>query len=703
MDVPSLSVTTNGRRKVINTRYRVRRKIGQGQYGKVLLASVETIGNEDPHIPASEVAIKTINRVEKLKLITKSYLLQTTKIAREIQIMKEVDHPNVVRLFQVIDDLKFDKILLVLEYCLLGDVDLKRYNHYHEKYKPNPGRYPRLTMEKILRDVVLGLDYLHSAKHIVHRDLKPLNLLISHDHVVKISDFGVSLILENNANDAKELARTMGTPAFFAPELCQFVHKRMSALTGQPAKDLLSSKSLDITIDHRIDVWLLGVTLYALIFHDTPFSGRNEFDLFKNIVRQPVVYPQVVKLKRANNSDIEELNLLKQLIAGLLDKAPLSRLSLRQVMSHPFTTFDLNANDRRKWLALIPEYASDDTLGFRLRRLFRGKPVAVVKPAVAKPIEPRVHSRAKLEAVDDLLDSYLDDLGLDALDYEDEEVEVVSSNMLGSLSSLRHESPNRWQRVPLAPITMPLPYKLGPTAASSPIQARRLVSTPIGLPAGSPPKPPPPVNIGARSPGVWSGLFSPARKMFPRLRQGSQLSSASGRSPVLGPSPQRISPVRGFLVDPIIGPPVEHTISSLSSPPTKLRKPITDLAPPPTFALATSTQGDGGRRLLLDLARLSRLLLRPLSQRLSPMVSPFGGSLARITSLLLSLNLNAYLTDDGLLDVPTHGPRVVADDDSDSDWEAEDTVIIHDTDDTPSPPPPPPHAVLMDEYLLQLP
>ena len=127
--------------------------------------------------------------------------------------MKQCNHPNIVKLYQVIDDLRFDKILLILEYCQYGEIDWKRYNHYREKYRKidtestrgNTNSIPqtRLTLNKILRDIINGLEYLHDDKHIIHRDLKPSNLLINQDNTVKISDFGVSLLLENNANDAK--------------------------------------------------------------------------------------------------------------------------------------------------------------------------------------------------------------------------------------------------------------------------------------------------------------------------------------------------------------------------------------------------------------------------------------------------------------------------------------------------------------------
>lgn len=728
MDVTTLVVLSDGRRKVINHHYRVLRKIGEGQYGKVLLAEVvKPLGD----LTKGYVAIKTIHRVDKLKLLTKAYLLQLTKIQREIAIMKKLSHPNVVKLYQVIDDLRFDKILLVLEYCQLGELDWKRYNHYHEKYKqllPQTEKLPRITLEKVLRDVVMGLHYLHDCKHIVHRDVKPLNLLVDANHTVKISDFGVLLILENNANDAKELARTMGTPAFFAPELCQFVHKRMSALTGQPAADLLAlpqgSQGLGLVIDKRIDLWLLGVSLYTLIFHEVPFLGRNEFELFKHIVRQPLVFPSVVKLKRAQPQDVEELDALQDLITQLLQKDPLKRPTITQIAAHKFTTFDLTPAERKKWIALIPDYGEDDSLATRIRRLFKPvptkeTPISPLKPSDAATSTPK-RPLGKLEAVDDLLDLYFDDLALD-LSYGADAEAIDTLNTLAQLDDFRFDAPPQFDRIK-KPSRVPTvaPLKLGgngsrphtPTRGSPQVSPIRDTATP--------PVKPPPVSIGARSPGAFLGLFSPARKMFaPRSRRGLALSTTSNRSVRSGlllrlaSSPQKL-PTKPE--PPAKDPVVEHTISLLSLPPTKQRgtKTVTDLAPPPAFALAAAMAGGGGssdkrgRQLLLDLGRLLRLLrllklLRPLAA-LSPAALPFGGLLNRITLLLLSLNLNAYLTDDNSILALGREPSK----DNDSDWEAE--AFTDDDDDGEGDltmileaPPVPKHTVLMDEYLSRLP
>lgn len=444
MDVLTLhiKVDPSSGHKVVNLRYELLQSIGQGQFGKVILARDKSATSSQYY------AIKTINRIDTSRLITKTYLSHTTKIKREIRIMKECDHPNVVKLYQVIDDMKFDKILLVLEYCQYGEIDWKKYNHYHEKYFKEASK--ALPLNKILRDVTNGLQYLHLFKHIIHRDLKPSNLLISRDRTIKISDFGVSLILENNANDDKELGKTMGTPAFFAPELCQFVNKRLLMLND---KDLQQSK-----IDARIDLWSLGVILYCLFFHVLPFEGHNEFSLFKNIVNEPLNFPRTIESAQAKPQDLKEAELLKDLVRNLLLKDPSNRPTLEEIKAHPFTVFGLSSEEKQSFKDVNRKIfqlqggmvEADNSLTGKLRRLFIGKAaenITSVKPMALTQEEKEVPELVyqDLERVDDLLDSYLDDSDASSMgsleDVNNSAQPVDTTNLLSGIE----DNPSRAQ------------------------------------------------------------------------------------------------------------------------------------------------------------------------------------------------------------------------------------------------------------------
>ncbi|KAJ3240350.1 hypothetical protein HDU81_004018 [Chytriomyces hyalinus] len=148
--------------------------------------------------------------------------LQLEKIKREIAILKKIDHANVVGLREVIDDPEAAKIYLVLEYMAGGEVEWRDLS-----FDPPRPVMAASDARRILRDVLRGLEYLHH-NGIIHRDIKPANLLWdSQKENVKISDFGVSVFIDVTSQDTAavqmELAKTAGSPAFFAPELCAVV------------------------------------------------------------------------------------------------------------------------------------------------------------------------------------------------------------------------------------------------------------------------------------------------------------------------------------------------------------------------------------------------------------------------------------------------------------------------------------------------
>ena len=224
---------------------------------------------------------------------------------------------------------------------------------------------PCLTVSQALdafRDTVLGLEYLH-YQGIIHRDIKPANLLWTKDHRVKISDFGVSYLgkpireddnkeerPEADAADldeALELAKTVGTPAFYAPELCD---PDLFDFGRNPERPQITG---------QIDVWALGVTLYGMIFGRLPFFDANEFAMYEKIARHEVFIPRM-RLKGVEvtdpNPEEDQLNIstnsnkrdddvveyeevdedLRDLLKRLLHKQPLKRISLKEVKHHPW-------------------------------------------------------------------------------------------------------------------------------------------------------------------------------------------------------------------------------------------------------------------------------------------------------------------------------------------------------------------------------
>ncbi len=137
-----------------------------------------------------------------------------------------MDHPNIVKLFEVIDDPNNDNLYLTMEFIKKGSVLSKAYWKHEMKTQGNSLREDdsenlrnlRLSEDKAkkyFRHLILALDYLHNTVGIIHRDIKPENLLISEDDILKVSDFGISKIM-SDGDDVFE--NNAGTKLYLAPE-----------------------------------------------------------------------------------------------------------------------------------------------------------------------------------------------------------------------------------------------------------------------------------------------------------------------------------------------------------------------------------------------------------------------------------------------------------------------------------------------------
>lgn len=171
-------------------KYKLLKTIGKGNFAKVKLAK---------HVPTGkEVAIKII---DKTQLNPGS--LQ--KLFREVRIMKMLDHPNIVKLFQVIETEK--TLYLVMEYASGGEVFDYLVLHGRMKEKEARAKF---------RQIVSAVQYCHQKK-IIHRDLKAENLLLDSEMNIKIADFGFS----NEFTPGSKLDTFCGSPPYAAPELFQ--------------------------------------------------------------------------------------------------------------------------------------------------------------------------------------------------------------------------------------------------------------------------------------------------------------------------------------------------------------------------------------------------------------------------------------------------------------------------------------------------
>nr|CAB3227515.1 calcium/calmodulin-dependent protein kinase kinase 2 [Phallusia mammillata] len=275
--------------------YLLKDDLGRGAYGVVKL-----VYNEDD------------NNLYAMKIFSKKKLIRQAGFARrpprggkkattpldrvyqEIALLKKLNHANVVKLVEVLDDPAEDSLYMVFELMKNGEVlDV-----------PTKSPLDETTARKYFCDVVLGLEYLHFQK-IIHRDIKPSNLLLDENNLVKIADLGVSQ--QFSGRDA-EISSTVGTPAFLPPE----------AVSG----------SGDKFLGRPLDIWALGVTLYSLVYGETPFKSDHVMELHEQICNDPVVFPTTPSVSKD----------CQNLINKMLDKDPTSRITLKDIKTHPWVT-----------------------------------------------------------------------------------------------------------------------------------------------------------------------------------------------------------------------------------------------------------------------------------------------------------------------------------------------------------------------------
>jgi serine/threonine protein kinase len=289
--------------------------------------------------------------------------------------MKKCCHPNIVQLKEVLDDSNSREIYLVLEYLEGGEVKWQQ---------AGGGIMSQDEARKICRDVISGLEYLH-FQGIIHRDIKPANLLKDRNGTVKISDFGVSYASSiSYPNDEIELAKTAGTPAFFAPELC------VASCSSDDDGNLKTQK----TVTSKIDIWAFGVTLYCLLFGKVPFIAVSEFDLFNVIVNEPLVFPDEVdeveeveateedgdqsafpsmfynpqvkptvtaaakSSTRQRNPSVHPdpaLDMAKDLLRHVLEKDPEKRYDIIDIKRHKWMLTGMKADERELFLTMTRE------------------------------------------------------------------------------------------------------------------------------------------------------------------------------------------------------------------------------------------------------------------------------------------------------------------------------------------------------------
>jgi len=218
-------------------------------------------------------------------------------IQTEIEIMRMIEHPNIISLHEVFEDKTTKKIYLVMELVTGGEL----FDRIVEK-----GSYSEKDASELIAKVISAVRYLHK-KGIIHRDLKPENLLYAsadEDAEIKLADFGLSKIVGLD-DDSAVTNTTCGTPGYVAPEVL-----RMKGY------------------DRSVDMWSIGVILYILLCGFPPFYEENTAKLFQTIMDGKYDFPDP---EWTNVSDSA-----KDLIQRMLTVDSKKRITADEALEHPW-------------------------------------------------------------------------------------------------------------------------------------------------------------------------------------------------------------------------------------------------------------------------------------------------------------------------------------------------------------------------------
>lgn len=261
------------------TDFEIIKELGSGSFGRVFLATHK--------VTKVDYAIKAIDKKNKANLEGKPYF------RREIEIMYKLFHPNCVRLYGNFED--ETNCYFIMEYIANG-------NLYHKISKERQTGLDNYTVASILYDMISAIHYLHSmSPPIIHRDIKPENVLLTEEGVAKLTDFGWSNYIEFSGEQRSTFC---GTPIYLAPEM----------ITNEGH-------------DEHVDIWCLGVLMFEMLTGSPPFYGKDREKLMRNIINININWPKPPKILN---------EVAKDLILRILKVRPRDRISLEEMVKHPF-------------------------------------------------------------------------------------------------------------------------------------------------------------------------------------------------------------------------------------------------------------------------------------------------------------------------------------------------------------------------------
>ncbi len=270
----------------IRQRYKMLDVVGHGKYGVVYKAESKA----DPSL------------IYAIKVLKCGGYLDKKLVVDEIKILKSLDHPNIIKYYEEIEDGPY--VFLVTEYCSGGEL----LDRISRKTEFNESEAAEIT-EKLLK----ALNHCHS-KNIAHRDIKPENILYSSKdpHAeVKLIDFGLAKKSDRHFGTYQTMG---GTPYYIAPEV------------------------IDGNYTFSCDIWSLGVVLHIMLSGYMPFSGRTDEEVFRNIKKGHISFENPVWEKVTPPG--------RDLVAQLLNPDENKRPTAAEALKH-------------EWFRLVKTYPHD--------------------------------------------------------------------------------------------------------------------------------------------------------------------------------------------------------------------------------------------------------------------------------------------------------------------------------------------------------
>lgn len=222
-----------GATQQIKKKYKIETKVlGSGAFGKVFLAT--SVADQN-----FKVAIKVISK--------KKLDQDIEQLIDEINILKGLDHPNIIKYYETYENNKY--MYIVMEYCPGGEL----FDFIAQKGKDSEGTFKESEAAEIMKKLLKAINHCHSKK-IAHRDIKPENIMMGVDGDIKLIDFGLSKQMKN-----KKMKTIVGTPYYIAPEV------------------------LEGKYNVKCDIWSLGVIMYILLSGYLPFGGNNAKEVFDKV------------------------------------------------------------------------------------------------------------------------------------------------------------------------------------------------------------------------------------------------------------------------------------------------------------------------------------------------------------------------------------------------------------------------------------